>query len=307
MVPREEQFQSFWHRAFLWGDHHRFMFAGFFDSVQTVFYQRTSWFGRFADPVLAKGSPQSHRAGLVLFSALSQETLDNFPKCGLPTMHVQSPGRFPVIQNLWVNCLYALFQPPVKCHDHREFNAPVPLEPEESYHVTGLPCGVFVASAVAVEMLMDLSPSEVPSLFNSPTALLGRVKDAQGPSSDVVKRVAELLQESAGVQREKPRLTGTNAPNEPPHQGAVRADTSSDLPPPADSSADTGKKSVPKLPASVEVIELCRRLREASPNERSQNEIAREFTGETLGNDKKAQSLLRQARRHRHLWDGAAI
>jgi hypothetical protein len=164
---------------------------------------------------------------------------------------------------------------------------------------------VFVASAVAVEMLMDLSPSEVTSLFNGPTALLGRVKDAQGPSSDVVKRVAELLQESAGVQREKPRLTGTNASNESPSQGDVRADNSSDLPPPADGNADTGKNSAPKLPASANVLGLCRLLQKELPNGRRHIDIAREFMREKPDADRKAQSLLRQARRYRHLWDNA--
>ena len=63
-----------------------------------------------------------------------------------------------------------------------------------------------------------------------------------------------------------------------------------------DSKPDNGKKS---LPDSADVRDLCRLLQKGLPTGHTQIEIAREFTGKDNG---KAESLLRQARRFRHLW-----
>jgi len=54
-----------------------------------------------------------------------------------------------------------------------------------------------------------------------------------------------------------------------------------------------------KLPDSVDVRDLCRALQKGLPQGRTQIEIAREFVGE---DGPKADNLLRQARRYRHLW-----
>lgn len=68
----------------------------------------------------------------------------------------------------------------------------------------------------------------------------------------------------------------------------------------ADTKADTQTNFVPKMPDSPDVADLCRRLQKAAPLKRGQAiEIAREFT---RGNNTKAENLLRQARRFRHLW-----
>ena len=63
-----------------------------------------------------------------------------------------------------------------------------------------------------------------------------------------------------------------------------------------DSKTDNQKIS---LPDSPDVKDLCHRLQKEIPKGRSQVEIALEFTGQ---NKQKADSLLRQARRFRHLW-----
>lgn len=63
----------------------------------------------------------------------------------------------------------------------------------------------------------------------------------------------------------------------------------------ADDSADTLKK----IPKNPDVLGLCKKLSRESGNGKSENEIAREYTG---GNERKAMSLLRSARRYRHLW-----
>ena len=66
--------------------------------------------------------------------------------------------------------------------------------------------------------------------------------------------------------------------------------------------ADNSKKSGPMLPDSPDVRDLCALLAKRHKTGKSLNKIAREFTH---GNVPKANSLLRQARRFRHLWDSA--
>jgi hypothetical protein len=64
-----------------------------------------------------------------------------------------------------------------------------------------------------------------------------------------------------------------------------------------DTKPDTGKKS---LPDSVDVSDLCRDLKKGLRKGKTQTQVAREFTS---GNVQKADNLLRQARRYRHLWE----
>lgn len=73
--------------------------------------------------------------------------------------------------------------------------------------------------------------------------------------------------------------------------------------------ADTRNKFPASLPDNPDVRDLCHRLGKGrdriSAGAVSEIGIAREFTGEAPGNDKKARSLLRQARRFTHLWKRA--
>ncbi|MEI8371873.1 MAG: hypothetical protein WCJ35_03455 [Planctomycetota bacterium] len=71
----------------------------------------------------------------------------------------------------------------------------------------------------------------------------------------------------------------------------------------SDTTSDSKKVVLPKLPDGVNVRDLVCRLQAELPKGKSQSQIAREFTREAANKDKKAQSLLRQARRYRHLWD----
>lgn len=64
----------------------------------------------------------------------------------------------------------------------------------------------------------------------------------------------------------------------------------------ADTKTDKQKQIQPD---SADVRDLCHLLERELPAGRAQIDIAREFTNK---NEKKAQSLLRQARRFRHLW-----
>jgi hypothetical protein len=68
----------------------------------------------------------------------------------------------------------------------------------------------------------------------------------------------------------------------------------------ADSGADNSQKKPLRLPESDDVWKLINRLRRELPKGRKLGEIALEFTE---GNQRKADSLLRQVRRFRHLLD----
>ncbi|MGA2065807.1 MAG: hypothetical protein ABSG86_12600 [Thermoguttaceae bacterium] len=73
----------------------------------------------------------------------------------------------------------------------------------------------------------------------------------------------------------------------------------------SDTASDSKKVLPPKMPEGTDVRDLVQRLQVELPKGKSQSQIAREFTGETADSDPKAQSLLRQARRYRHLWDAS--
>jgi hypothetical protein len=64
----------------------------------------------------------------------------------------------------------------------------------------------------------------------------------------------------------------------------------------ADSKTDNGKKTLPDNP---DVADLCRQLEKKVCKGQRQIDVAREFT---RNNEAKAQNLLREARRYRHLW-----
>lgn len=66
---------------------------------------------------------------------------------------------------------------------------------------------------------------------------------------------------------------------------------------------DIGTNRTQQQPDNVDVRDLCKLLEESRNSKKSLITIAREFTNESPGNDSKAKSLLRQARRYRHLWD----
>jgi hypothetical protein len=68
------------------------------------------------------------------------------------------------------------------------------------------------------------------------------------------------------------------------------------------SKADSAKKSARTTADNADVRDLCHLLLKHQGKGKSLIQIAREFTKENAGNDAKAKSLLRQARRYSHLW-----
>jgi len=67
-----------------------------------------------------------------------------------------------------------------------------------------------------------------------------------------------------------------------------------------DSEPDTEEEKATRLPDTPDVRDLCRLLQQRLPRGETQIAVAREFT---QGDEKKAESLLRQARRFRSLWE----
>jgi hypothetical protein len=65
--------------------------------------------------------------------------------------------------------------------------------------------------------------------------------------------------------------------------------------------ADNPQNIGSRWPDNHDVRDLCILLSKLS-GQKSDAEIARDFTREVMGRDKKAKNLLRQARRYRHLW-----
>jgi hypothetical protein len=65
---------------------------------------------------------------------------------------------------------------------------------------------------------------------------------------------------------------------------------------------DKSGKTQIKWPDNAIVRNLCKVLAERKSTD-SQLGLARQITGEKPGKDKKAKSILRQARRYRHLWE----
>ena len=65
---------------------------------------------------------------------------------------------------------------------------------------------------------------------------------------------------------------------------------------------DNGKKDIKSLPESPDVLELCRHLKSKLDKFGTMIECARDFCRKNQRGEEKAELLLRQAKRFRHLW-----
>lgn len=68
--------------------------------------------------------------------------------------------------------------------------------------------------------------------------------------------------------------------------------------------ADSESVRLMPMPTTPDVRDLCERLQRGLPKGKAAIQIAREFTDH---DEPKAQNLLRQARRYRHLWDPSQV
>ena len=124
-------------------------------------------------------------------------------------------------------------------------------------------------------------------------------------SCNLIDRILEWRATTPAAEANEPESDEADSTENVVDNSIVRADTHAEGVVRTDSEADTDRNSAPRLPDTPDVRDLCHLLQKDLPKGRTQNEIAREFTGEMPDNDKKAQSLLRQARRYRHLWDNS--
>jgi hypothetical protein len=124
-------------------------------------------------------------------------------------------------------------------------------------------------------------------------------------SRNVIERILKWRATTPTAEANKPESNEADGTENVGGISIVRADTNTEDADRKDSEADSNHNFVPRLPDTPDVRDLCHLLQKELPKGRTQNEIAREFTGEMPGDDKKAQSLLRQARRYRHLWSDA--
>lgn len=144
-------------------------------------------------------------------------------------------------------------------------------------------------SALADDAMITLSLS--PELGRpSPKATLSRYADFDFAWADGMLRV-ERMQALAAIEGSEAAGTLDISPQE-----VDQGHNPSKFP------TDNGKKSGPLMPDNADVRDLCALLAKQAKTGKSLNQIAREFT---QGNSRKAASLLRQARRFRHLWNRA--
>ena len=137
--------------------------------------------------------------------------------------------------------------------------------------------------------VIAMFPEKVPSEISR--------QDAETINAADIKRITKALSDVTGhdgLKDIKRRLRRLASGIEKEHERLKTCHPSRQR---ADSKTDKGRKN---LPESVDVLDLCRNLQKELPRLKSQGKIAREFTN---GDVTKAENLLRQARRYRHLWE----
>jgi hypothetical protein len=159
------------------------------------------------------------------------------------------------------------------------------------------------ARCVHLEWEWDIFKRRIESDDSSDEVLL---RDDYNLSCNAIDRILQWRATTPALDADEPEADEADSTEQGADNGIVRADTDAERVVREDSNADSGQNSAPRLPDTPDVLDLCRLLQKEVPRGRSHLEIAREFTGEMPDKDKKAKSLLRQARRYRHLWDEPA-
>lgn len=226
---QKKRFCWFWGAATIYGDYGAFSY--YVGTPQRLYFRSRLWVGRYAyseerDEQFDSGYGD---AAVDEFLKLSQEAMHHLSDPGCPPVHVDEDREFPCVANPWLNEMYRLFDPTPEKQRGPDF-VPLRLEDGESFEVVGLPCNVFLASARAIEILMDKNTTS----------------------------------------REIPTPERT-----------------------ADSKTDKQRKRVTFVPKNLDVAKLAQKINRELPKGGTMVDIARDFTN---GDEKKAQSLLRQLR-----------
>jgi hypothetical protein len=158
----------FWSDAVDYGGFRQLVEGNFVGPAALVTIAGKHWMGRFANPDFDREDSGSEDVGdgpydptINVFEQLSQEALYHFADPASPPPKVAEVFDEDITgRNHWLEFLYRLFPgKPEQWNYNSHF--PFPLNPEESFLVTGLPCNVFLASARAIEMVIDRKPQEV--------------------------------------------------------------------------------------------------------------------------------------------------
>jgi len=180
--------EEFWRKAIEFGRYSRLCPELIYVS-HIVRMGGKTWIGRYGDSdwdvceALRQGI--GDLSWLNLFTELSQEAADNFVDRGKPPAWICDPDEWsPDVEefghNLWLNTVYTVFaHEPERWSFDPDF--PFPMEPGETFFVTGLPCNVFLASARAIEILIaednGLSDRTADGETDSQKSNVGRLPD----------------------------------------------------------------------------------------------------------------------------------
>ena len=158
----------FWSDAVDYGGFSQLVQGSFVGPAMLVMIRGENWMGRYANPDFDSADSALEDVGygpydpvIEIFERMSQEAAYHFVNPTSPPLKVAEvfdediKGR-----NLWLELLYRLF-PGESERWYYYPNFPFPLDPTESFFVTGLPCNVFLASARTIEMAIDRQPLEM--------------------------------------------------------------------------------------------------------------------------------------------------
>lgn len=147
----EKTHKEFWQEAAGYGRYGQFCYGPFVSPTHVVRVNETIWIGRFSDA----DPEQWEENALGVFASLSDEAVENFLDPVKPPMTINGPrDALEIGVNPWLNTLYGVFShKPERWDYHPGF--PGPMKPGETYLVIGLPCNVFLASARAIEVLIE--------------------------------------------------------------------------------------------------------------------------------------------------------
>ncbi|MFC1597190.1 hypothetical protein ACFL5Q_04525 [Planctomycetota bacterium] len=152
----EKVHDHFWSEATTYGKYAACPIVGLPSPAHLVWIGGTMWSGRYyGDTADEPEEGADDAVPWEPFDTLSGQAVDSL------TDHTKPPewrvGPWDELEsgsNAWLNTLYTVFaHEPERWNYHPNF--PFPMQPGETFFVVGLPCNVYLASARAIELLID--------------------------------------------------------------------------------------------------------------------------------------------------------
>jgi hypothetical protein len=168
--------QWFWTEAVEYGGLSQLVQGNVVGPAMLVTIGEEKWMGRYVNPDFDTAESASEDIGygpydpeIGVFEQMSQEAAYHFANPASPPPKVAEAFDEDIKgRNLWLELLYRLFPgAPERWNYHPHF--PFPLDPNESFFVTGLPYNVFLTSARAIEIAIDRKPLEMLLPASAPT------------------------------------------------------------------------------------------------------------------------------------------